>query len=246
MRNIFIAVKSLLNLCSSRLELVFARYRRWKLLTKGYTVGESTYIGPQCRISGPKIIIGENVTFVSDVNLYGDITVGNNCIFAAHCTVLTRSHDYYKGNALPYGTDYIEKPVVIGDNVWFGNHVIIVPGVRVGEGAVVAMGAVVTEDVPPCAVVGGNPARVLKYRDKEMYEKLKRMGKYLNDIRGIRVKVPPTAFKAIAEQLKIKNEVSENDLQYVPERIRSAALYRYSRKYGLKFDLTEHGYTVSR
>ncbi len=67
----------------------------------------------------------------------------------------------------------ILKPVTIADNVWIGCRATIVPGVTINEGAVIASGAVVTKDVPKGAVVGGNPAKVLKYRNMEYYEKLK-------------------------------------------------------------------------
>lgn len=55
-------------------------------------------------------------------------------------------------------------PVTIGDDVWIGANVIILPGIQVGKGAILAAGAVVTKDVPDYTVVGGNPARVLKMR----------------------------------------------------------------------------------
>jgi maltose O-acetyltransferase len=56
------------------------------------------------------------------------------------------------------------KPVYIGDDVWIGGRVTILPGVHIGNGSVVGTGAVVTKDVPDYAVVGGVPAKVLKYR----------------------------------------------------------------------------------
>ena len=59
---------------------------------------------------------------------------------------------------------YEEKPIVIGDDVWIGGHVIVLPGVHIGTGAIVGAGAVVTKDVPDYAVVGGNPARIIKSR----------------------------------------------------------------------------------
>lgn len=56
------------------------------------------------------------------------------------------------------------KPVTIGDDVWIGQRALILPGVSIGTGAIVAAGAVVTRDVPPFAVVAGNPARIIKDR----------------------------------------------------------------------------------
>jgi maltose O-acetyltransferase len=58
----------------------------------------------------------------------------------------------------------VERPIVIDDDVWIGARVIILPGVHIGTGAVIGAGAVVTKDVPAYAVVGGNPARVIKMR----------------------------------------------------------------------------------
>ena len=72
--------------------------------------------------------------------------------------------------------------MVIGENCWIATHVIFVRGVTVGEGAIIGMGAVVTKDVPPLAVVAGNPARIIKYRDREVYERLKAEGKIYLDM----------------------------------------------------------------
>jgi acetyltransferase-like isoleucine patch superfamily enzyme len=64
--------------------------------------------------------------------------------------------------------------------VWLGDRVTIVPGVTIGEGAVVAAGSVVTRDVPALAVVGGAPARVLRQRDGDAYRQLRASNVYLN------------------------------------------------------------------
>jgi len=83
------------------------------------------------------------------------------------------SHDYDYGDGLPYGRHYTTKNVVIDDFVWVGNDVIINGNVHIGEGAIIAIGSVVVKDVPRCAIVGGNPAKVIKYRDIEKYERTK-------------------------------------------------------------------------
>lgn len=59
------------------------------------------------------------------------------------------------------------KPIIIGNDVWIGARVVILDGVKVGDGAVIATGAIVTKDVPPYAIVGGVPAKIIKYRASE-------------------------------------------------------------------------------
>lgn len=88
------------------------------------------------------------------------------------------SHDYAAGDKIPYGKEHTIRNVVIDDFVWLGSDVIISGNVHIGEGAIVAIGSVVVKDVPRCAIVGGNPAKVIKYRDIEQFDKLKAEGKY--------------------------------------------------------------------
>ena len=82
------------------------------------------------------------------------------------------------GGAIPYDSTVVLKNIVIHDYVWLGNRVLIVGPVEIGEGAIVAAGAVVTKNVPALAIVGGNPARVIKYRNKEHFYKLKEEQKF--------------------------------------------------------------------
>lgn len=88
------------------------------------------------------------------------------------------SHDFYHGDAIPYGSQFSKKRVVIGDNVWIGSDVTISGNINIGDGAVVAIGSVVVKNVPRCAVVGGNPAKVIKYRDLAHYDSLVNEGKF--------------------------------------------------------------------
>ena len=68
--------------------------------------------------------------------------------------------------------------MVIEDNVWIGNRVIILPGVTIKEGAIIQAGSVVVGDIEKCGIAGGHPAKVFKYRDIEHYEKLKSEWKF--------------------------------------------------------------------
>lgn len=88
------------------------------------------------------------------------------------------SHDYDYGDAIPYGNTYVSRFVEIGDFVWLGSDVTISGNVKIGEGAIIAIGSVVVKDVPPFAIVGGNPAKIIKYRDIEHFNKLKKEKKF--------------------------------------------------------------------
>lgn len=91
--------------------------------------------------------------------------------------IITDIHNY-EGEAIPYDETIISKDVIIEDNVWLGNRVIILPGVTIQEGAIVQAGSTVVKDVPSCAIVGGHPAKVFKYRDVQHYNQLKAEGKF--------------------------------------------------------------------
>ena len=79
---------------------------------------------------------------------------------------------------IPYDSKGINKDIIIKENVWIASYAFILPGVVINEGAVIAAGSVVTKDVPKCAVVGGNPGRIIKYRDEEEYNRLKENKEY--------------------------------------------------------------------
>ena len=79
---------------------------------------------------------------------------------------------------LPFDNIGIKQAVSIGKNVWLGTDCIILSGVRIDDGAIVAAGSVVTKSVPECAIVGGNPAKIIGWRDKSEYQRLEQSGSY--------------------------------------------------------------------
>lgn len=88
----------------------------------------------------------------------GGITIGDDVLVGHNCVIATLNHEPNPDRR----ADMIPAPVNIGNKVWIGANVTILPGVSIGEGAIIAAGAVVNKDVPPRTVVGGVPAKVLK------------------------------------------------------------------------------------
>lgn len=118
-------------------------------------LGRYIYIGPNCMI-----------------NAQGGVRIGDGTILGPEVVILSSTHDYKKGALLPYDIYDEQRPVEIGKGVWLGYRATICPGIRIGDGAIVAMGAVVTKDVEPGQVVGGNPARQLAQRDREQIARM--------------------------------------------------------------------------
>ena len=92
--------------------------------------------------------------------------------------IFTRNHNYDKGDAIPYDRTYITRDVTIGDFVWIGVQVILLPGTTIGEGAIIQAGSVVHGNIPAYAIAGGNPAKVFAQRDIEHFQRLKAEGKF--------------------------------------------------------------------
>jgi acetyltransferase-like isoleucine patch superfamily enzyme len=92
------------------------------------------------------------------------IVVGRHVLVAPGVFITDHSHGMAPGSLMAT-QPCPAKAVVIEDDVWLGAHSVVLPGVTIGSGAVVAAGAVVTRDVAPRAVVAGVPARLLRYRD---------------------------------------------------------------------------------
>ena len=117
-------------------------------------------------IHGKRIVIVDDVISTGEslrameelVNEAGGIIVGNDVFIGPKVNLITINHDVNPDNrSATYG-----RPIVIEDKVWIGINSTILPGVRIGYGAIVGAGSVVTKDVPAMTVVAGNPARIIK------------------------------------------------------------------------------------
>ncbi len=130
----------------------------WEELFQGHMPEEVTILTP-AQIDfpgqitfGKQVFINHSFTAMS----IGGIEFGDNVQVGPHVTIVTDNHDLNDRYVLKC------KTVVIGRNAWIGAGATIMPGVHIGENAVIAGGAVVTKDVPANAVVGGNPAKVIR------------------------------------------------------------------------------------
>ena len=131
------------------------------------SVTKTTTIGNHCGFGGV------------DIFGAGEVTIGDNTYISAHTTIYSHNHNYLSGEYLPFGFDWIIKPVRIDECVWIGSHCIILPGTHIGEGAIIQAGSVVHGEIPPLSIAGGNPAKVFAHRDEEHYWRLKAAKKFV-------------------------------------------------------------------
>lgn len=139
---------------------------------KKYHIGEYSYLG-----ANTEIINKKETTIGKFCSIAADVFIGTS----AHPTNFITTHPFAYRKDLPAIDNLIKippenlvnfekdiaKPITIGNDVWIGLRSIVLDGVNIGDGAVVAAGAVVTKDVPPYAIVGGVPAKTIRYRFSE-------------------------------------------------------------------------------
>ncbi|WP_331001581.1 acyltransferase [Geomonas sp. RF6] len=136
----------------------YPRARNTFAYPKNISLGDHVHIGPGCHLDGA-----------------GGIEIRRGTIFAPGVYIYSRSHNFDRDlKALPFDNVMLTAPVTVGEYVWIGSRVTVLPGVTIGDGAVIGAGAVVARDVPPCAVVVGNPGKVVKYRNVEEFEALRK------------------------------------------------------------------------
>lgn len=138
----------------------------------GIKIGTGSAIHMMARIYDPRFIqigedsiIGEKVTLDGRrqlPNSKGGVTIGNHVDIASEVMIWTSDHNIHDEHFAPR-----EEPVVIQDYVFIGPRAIILPGITIGKGAIIAAGAVVTKNVAPLDIVGGVPAKVIGSRDEK-------------------------------------------------------------------------------
>lgn len=114
---------------------------------------------------GNNIVIGNNSGIGVNCQISGPVQIGNDVLMGPEVIILTQNHRFDNLTTTIKSQGYFPKEkVTIKDNVWIGTRVIILPGVTINNGAIIGAGAVVTKDVPENAIVGGNPAKIIRFR----------------------------------------------------------------------------------
>ena len=143
------------------------------------TIGKGTEFGSNSRINSfydAKIRIGEEVYFCNRCSLIagGNITIGDKTLVSSDVVIVSHNHGMNPESETPYKDQPIQcNDVEIGSNVWLGEKSMILSGVKIGDGAIVGAGSIVTKDVPAYTIVVGNPARRIKSYDFERHEWIK-------------------------------------------------------------------------
>lgn len=151
-----------------------------KQLAYKYGWFPGNFVQPDVVISSiRKLKLGGNVYIGgggAKIHCEGGVTIGFNSKIGEGCFIMTTNHNYLSETRVPFDHIGLMQKVEIGENCWIGARSIICPGVKIEDGAIVAMGSVVTKSVPKGAIVGGNPAKIIKYRDLDLYNQLVAQG----------------------------------------------------------------------
>lgn len=156
---------------------LYVRWRQRRRMDKiivslkkgGAIIGDRTAITNGCRIvGGPNLVVGDCCSFQdAEIDSRAPVKIGDHVIIGDRSRIITCSHDVDdpEWTMKRYG-------IAIEDYVWIASNAIVLPSCRhIGRGAVIGAGAVVAKDVPPMAIVAGNPATILRYREC-VHEKL--------------------------------------------------------------------------
>lgn len=142
-------------------QLFIFRFIRQFVVQLGLKNSSDVDFEPGFRFYYGKNIHAKHVSFGNTLfEDYADITIGEGTAFSKDNKVLTGTHDTFDRQLITL------KPVVIGKNVWITTNCIILPGVKIGDNAVIGAGSVVTKDIPANSVAAGNPCKVIKHFDE--------------------------------------------------------------------------------
>ena len=146
---------------------------------RGSSIGRQTIVNVRAHaghapVQASQLIIGERTAILEFNNIRaggGRVQIGHDCLISQYVTIVATNHLVDTETPARHAPwDYTRTGVTIGDAVWIGAGAAIMPGVHIGTGAIVSAGAVVTHDVPERGIVGGVPAKLLRYRRGDTHD----------------------------------------------------------------------------
>lgn len=164
----------IINILLGRIYYILTRLHSvfWSLLVKD--MGKQVMIGHGSFIQSPQKVSIGNYSYINPhciIGGQGGVTIGNFVMISYNCNIVSANHGYSNWQKPMRLQGIVTKPVVIHDDVWIGANAVILPGVTIGRGAIIGANAVVTKNVDEYAIVGGVPAKLLKYRFDELTKK---------------------------------------------------------------------------
>lgn len=114
----------------------------------------------------PYTQIGNNVEINENCRIRANVVIGNDVLLAPNVSLLTINHTFNRIDIPIRLQGETQGFITIGNDVWIGTNAIILPNVTIGNHVIIGAGAVVTKDIPSNAIVGGNPAKIIKYREE--------------------------------------------------------------------------------
>ncbi|MDR9760101.1 acyltransferase [Rhizobium redzepovicii] len=133
------------------------------IFTESLAMGERSWIAGHALVRGD-LILGDDCSINPYACVSGKVTCGNGVRIASHASIVGFNHGFDDPDRPIHRQGVVSIGIVIGDDVWIGANCVILDGVTIGNGAVIAAGAVVTQDIPALSLAGGVPAKVLRRR----------------------------------------------------------------------------------
>jgi len=153
------------------IEVVYAQiYAHTEPRSRLGACGAGTFINRRASFASPEnVALGKSVSVGPECRLWASpnarLIIEDDVLLGPNVTIVTSNYGFTDRDRPIHEQVWSESDVVLGRRCWLGANVVILPGVRIGEGAVIAAGAVVTSSIPAFAIAGGVPAKVIKQRD---------------------------------------------------------------------------------
>lgn len=143
---------------------IWRKLRVWAVKRFIVSCGKDVNIENHALISS-KISIGDYSGIGEGARIYGTTVIGKDVMMGRECIIVTQNHSFDRTD-IPMREQGAqeEKPVLIGNDVWIGHRVTILPGSKIGDGVIIGAGAVVSGEIPAYTIVGGVPAKVIRKR----------------------------------------------------------------------------------